>query len=101
VALATLLAGCTVSLPFHGVSDDTGETFRGMASGMASGGTLHLNSSKGTSCEGAYAYLTERHARGTLTCSDGRRGAFELDWTGSHATGTGTLDGRGFTFTLG
>lgn len=97
--LAVTLTACSMTLPLQGRVDGTDETFSGSATGYwDGGGTLTLNSSKGTTCNGSFVYVTQREGRGTFVC---RTGPFDFVSTGTRGTGTGDLSGRRFTFTFG
>ena len=55
----------------------------------------------GAACRGTFVYTTERTGEGTLNCDDGRSGPFTFVSTGRRGTGSGSLNGRPFTFTFG
>lgn len=101
-ALPLLTLGCSMTLPVVGTVESTGERFAGTATGRMDGaGTLTIRSTRGTTCEGRFVYVTAREGSGTFTCSDGRSGPFTFVSTGKRGTGTGRLDGQPFTFTFG
>jgi hypothetical protein len=68
---------------------------------MDGAGTLHIISTSGTDCTGAFVYVTRRQGSGTFNCTDGRSGPFEFVSTGTRGTGNARLGPRRFTFTFG
>lgn len=102
VATLALLAGCSMTLPVTGQTENGAETFTGQATGYAEGGgTLTLVSSKGRSCSGNFVYVTGRKGEGTFTCTNGQSGSFSFVSTGTRGTGTGKIGSEPFTFTFG
>jgi hypothetical protein len=102
LAAAAHLSGCSITLPVRGQMDNGTETFAGSATGHMDGaGELQITSAAGLACRGAFVYTTRRTGEGTLNCEDGRSGPFTFVSTGSRGTGSGSLNGRPFTFTFG
>lgn len=96
-ALALGLTACAGQV--SGVVSGTGETFTGTAvAGMGRGGTVKIVSNRGVTCQGDYLFAEERSGQGIFQCSDGRSGPFSFVSTGMQGLGSGTLDGRSFTF---
>lgn len=101
LVLATLLAGCSVTLPVRGTMETSKEEFSGSATGNPDGGTLTIKSKAGVTCTGNYVNISSREGKGIMNCSDKRSGPFEFASSGMRGTGSGTLDGERFTFTFG
>lgn len=101
-ASATMLAGCSMTLPVQGVTESGDETFTGSATGYADGaGKLELRSNHGLVCTGTFVYVTERTGSGTFNCSNGQSGPFNFVSSGTRGTGTGRIGNKPFTFTFG
>ncbi len=91
-----------MTLPVRGQLQGSDETFSGSATGyIDGGGTLKMVSSRGTTCEGDFVYVTRRQGSGVFTCNDNRSGPFEFVSTGKRGTGTGNLSGQPFVFSFG
>jgi len=91
-----------MTLPVHGQIQNSNETFNGTATGYMDGsGNLKITSTKGSTCNGDFVYVTSRQGEGVFTCNDGRTGPFNFVSTGSHGTGHGNLGKENFTFTFG
>ena len=91
-----------MTLAVKGQTENGDETFVGKATGYADGGgNLELTSSKGKTCKGDFVYTSGRKGEGTFTCSNGQSGSFSFVSTGTRGTGTGSIAGKGFTFTFG
>jgi hypothetical protein len=102
VAIAAILAGCSMTLPVRGKVQNSDETFSGTATGyIDGGGDMTLVSSKGAVCKGNFVYVTGRNGEGVFSCDDGRSGPFQFVSTGKRGTGYGDLGGQRFTFTFG
>lgn len=103
IAIAGLLAGCSLTLPVRGSVLNTDETFTGSATGYSGGsGVLKVTSSTGVTCTGEFIYETRRKGAGIFTCTDGRAGPFQFVSTGTRGNGWGEFgDNRKFTFTFG
>ena len=102
VFVGAMLTGCTMTLPVHGLVQNSDETFSGTATGgMDGSGTLTIVSNKGATCKGNFVYVTRRTGEGVFSCSDGRSGPFQFVSTGTKGTGQGSLGGEAFTFTFG
>lgn len=100
-ALALLCGACGDSAGVRGSMDGTGEQLTGKSQERLGGtGTLTLKTTAGVECSGPFVYKTQREASGTLQCSDGRTGTFDLVSTGTRGSGKGVLGGRPFTITL-
>ena len=96
------VSACSMTVPVRGLVQNSDETFRGTATGYMDGaGNLRIVSSKGTTCEGDFVYVTRRTGEGVFQCSDGRSGPFRFVSTGSRGNGQGNLGGQIFTFTFG
>lgn len=95
------LAGCTVNLRVQGQVEGGAEVFTGtILAQLDSGGTIQITSNRGASCSGQYVTLSSREGRGTLTCSDGRTGAFTFVTVRTSGTGEGRLGNLPMTFTF-
>lgn len=80
---------------------DGSGSFTGTTRELAEGGSvLTITSDKGLECSGRVFYVTYRISRGTLACSDGKSGAFELVTGGNRATGVGHINGKRITLNL-
>lgn len=102
LASPALLSACSMTLPVRGISQESDEVFKGVATGHMDGaGEIKIVSSKGATCEGTFVYVNDRQGEGVFLCSDGRNGPFRFVSTGSRGTGTGVLGGKSFTFTFG
>ena len=102
LAAVASLSARSVTLPVRGQMDNGKEAFTGSATGHMDGaGELQITSVAGVACRGAFVYTTSRTGEGTLNCDDGRSGPFTFVSTGSRGTGSGSLNGRPFTFTFG
>ena len=101
VLLALTQAACadSVTSSLSGTTEDGTEKFSGSAITSISGtGTLTIARESGPSCSGPFVYVLHRLAKGTLRCSDGQAGSFELVSTGVRGTGSGSFGSRRFTF---
>ena len=79
VFVGAMLTGCTMTLPVHGLVQNSDETFSGTATGgMDGSGTLTIVSNKGATCKGNFVYVTRRTGEGVFSCSDGRSGPFQF-----------------------
>jgi hypothetical protein len=100
--LASLIAGCSLTLPVRGQVQNTNETFAGTATGYMDGaGDLTIVSNMDATCTGNFVYVNSRQGEGVFNCDDGRSGPFSFVSTGKRGTGQGTLGGQNFTFTFG
>lgn len=99
---ATVFACAPQILPVKGQFQDGSDVFAGTAEGSATGnGVLSIRSNRGLSCSGAFTYVADLAAEGTLTCTDGTSGPFTFVSTGNGGSGSGTLGGKVITFTAG
>ena len=92
---------CTGSITssLSGATEDGAEKFSGSTiTNIAGTGTLTISRESGPSCSGPFIYVLHRLAKGTLNCSDGQKGSFELVSTGGRGTGSGSFGSRRFTF---
>lgn len=103
IALALVVAGCSLTLPVRGELLNSDERFSGSATGYRDGsGVLKVTSTTGTVCTGKFVYETSRKGAGTFQCTDGRTGPFQFVSTGRSGNGWGEFgDNRKFTFTFG
>ena len=89
LAALFVLSGCSLTLPVHGMTEDTGEQFFGSATGDLDGaGELRVAFVSGRTCSGAFVYVTGRRGEGTFQCSDGATGPFWFVSTGLRGTGS-------------
>jgi hypothetical protein len=99
---ATLLHGCSMTLPVRGQVQNSPETFSGTATGYMDGsGNLKIVTSRGAVSSGNFVYVTRREGEGVFTCDDGRSGPFKFVSTGTSGTGYGDLGGQRLIFTFG
>ena len=102
ICLTATVGACTLTLPVHGIVQNTDEVFTGTATGKLNGaGSLSIVSNKGATCEGNFVYVSSRNGEGVFNCSDGRSGPFSFVSAGTEGAGYGTLGGAAFTFTFG
>jgi hypothetical protein len=101
LAIAVLLAGCAGD-NVTGRALTTGETFTGSSSaGLIGGGSLSLESSKGTKCEGRTMGSEQLGSTvAVITCDDGRAGSvFFIDGP-RQSVGNGFLGDDKVTITI-
>ena len=101
VLLASTLGACadSVTSSVNGATEDGAEKMSGSTiTNMSGMGTLAITSEAGLSCSGRFVYVLHRLAKGTLNCTNGQRGSFELVSAGGRGTGSGTIGSRRFTF---
>ena len=100
-----LASGCSLTLPVRGrVEANPPEMLVGEATGYLDGsGKLHLMSSDGRDCSGAFQYTDGRRSgSGSFTCLDGTTGTFAFTSTGRQGTGFGrTSKGERIRFVFG
>ncbi len=106
LVFAGLMSACApvtdIRLRAVATANDGSETFRGEIHGPAYGdGVLTLKSAAGVTCVGTYSHHSQAGGTGEFTCSDTRKGVFEFQTKGFSAKGTGTLEGKPFTFRVG
>ena len=101
LAALAALAGCA-SADVSGRILSTGETFTGTSSpGLIGGGSLDLESSKGTRCEGrTVSAQSVGSTVAVITCDDGRAGSVVLLDGPSQSVGTGVLGNDQMTLTI-
>lgn len=95
-----LVSGCTTAPPVPGAPGG-GESFSGSVNGFVRDGDLTISSNRGRTCWGTYKYSNPR-GKGIFRCDDGQFGPFRFDVpnSGRTATGTVTLDGTPYPFTI-
>lgn len=100
LSASALIAGCTTAPLVPGQPGD-GERFSGTVKGLVRDGDLTISSNRGRTCWGSYKYSNPR-GKGIFRCDDGQFGPFKFDVPGSGrtATGTVTLDGKPYPFTI-
>ncbi len=104
LGIAGAVSGCatTLTLPMAMAMQNSSERFTGTATGHMDGaGEVEVTSTTGQKCVGRFVYINGRQGSGTLTCEDGRNGAFEFVSTGSRGTGQGQISGEPLTIVFG
>jgi hypothetical protein len=98
------VSGCatTLTLPVAMAMQNSAERFTGTATGHTDGaGEVEVTSTAGQKCVGRFVYINGRQGSGTLTCEDGRNGAFDFVSTGSRGVGQGQISGQPLTIVFG
>lgn len=104
IAAAGTLEGCatTLTLPVAMAMQNSPERFTGTATGHMDGaGEIEATSTSGEKCVGRFVYVNGRQGSGSLTCADGRNGAFDFVSTGRRGTGQGQISGQPLTIVFG
>jgi hypothetical protein len=103
LGITVALSGCSTTQSAKGQVADGSETFTGSATAHGSHrGSIKLTSSRGRLCTGNFEYVSDQEGKGMFNCSDLESGPFTFVSTGGmHGTGSGTLGGKPFTFTVG
>lgn len=101
---ALIVSGCGVQADVTGQISGGDETFSGVITNYKShSGKIKVTTSEGAECESRFNRTGVNAGRsvsskGTLKCSDGRRGPYTFNPRQTGGTGWGTLNGQSFSF---